>query len=72
MGDAPDVITFMASKERKHWRVARSNPLGEINRLRPLIQFNAGSPRSVMNAIPTPTSFTLQIRCPGVEAFEVA
>ena len=28
MGDAPDVNTFMASKVRKHRRVARWNPLG--------------------------------------------
>ena len=42
MGDAPDVTT---SKARKHRRIARWNPLGQINRLRPLIQFDAGSPR---------------------------
>ena len=44
MGDAPDVITFMASKARRHRRVARWSPLGQINRLRPLIQLDAGSP----------------------------
>ena len=44
MGDAPDLISFMASKARKHRRVARWNPLGQINRLRPLIQLDAGSP----------------------------
>ena len=45
MGDAPDVISFIASKARKHRRIARWNPLGQINRLRPLIQFDASSPR---------------------------
>src|SRR6202161_4348613 len=45
MGDAPDVISFVASKPRKHRRIARRNPLGQINRLRPLIEFDAGSPR---------------------------
>jgi len=45
MGDAPGVISFAASKARKHRRIARWKPLGQINRLRPLIQFDAGSPR---------------------------
>ena len=45
MGDAPDVISFIASKARKHRRIAGWNPLGQINRLRPLIEFDASSPR---------------------------
>src|SRR6266568_9663148 len=45
MGDAPDVTSFIASKARKYRRIARWNPSGQINRLRPLIQLDAGSPR---------------------------